>query len=357
MFKDPEIRLAMKIMLAALITFVLTWTVIKLAPVISLIVIAVFIVYCINPLVSFLISIKLKPLLAAVIASLLILLAVLLLFYLFIPGLIYEMRQLLTFLTTDFIDDLPQLISYLSELDERFNLQFAEIFTEYSSQILAQVPGNVQQLLRTLTGISVEFITRAWIILVTIFLVFYLVQDLDKVRKNLTYLFPQIYKKNVIHILSTVDEKVGAYVRGTLLKCLFVGLLTFIGLTILGMPFTLMLGILAGSFNIILYVGPVVATIPALLLSILPGTPNFFLVLLLYIFVQILDAFVFTPFFLGKATDLSPLTVIVIILIGGQLLGLLGIILAIPITATLKVLVVHYYLEKRNKKPVEETAH
>jgi len=68
---------------------------------------------------------------------------------------------------------------------------------------------------------------------------------------------------------------------------------------------------------------------------------------LLYVLVQILDAFVFTPFFLGKATDLSPLTVIIIVLIGGQLMGLLGIILAIPITATLKVLLVHYYLDKR----------
>ena len=134
------------------------------------------------------------------------------------------------------------------------------------------------------------------------------------------------------------------------MKCLFVGLLTWLGLTLLGMPFALMLGILAGAFNIILYIGPVVATIPALLLSIMPDTPNFFLVMLLYILVQILDAFVFTPVFLGKATDLSPLTILITILIGGQLMGLLGIILAIPITATLKVLLAHYYLDRRKNE-------
>jgi predicted PurR-regulated permease PerM len=190
-------------------------------------------------------------------------------------------------------------------------------------------------------------VSRIWVLLALVFLVFYLVQDLDQAKQNLTLLFPQIYKENIVHLLSTIDAKVGAYIRGTLLKCLFVGLLTWLGLTLLGMPFALMLGILAGAFNIILYIGPVVATVPALLLSIMPETPNFFLILLLYIFVQILDAFVFTPVFLGKATDLSPLTVIIIVLIGGQLMGLLGIILAIPITATLKVLLVHYYLDRR----------
>lgn len=347
MLKDRETRLALKIVLFAAAIFILGWSVVKLAPVISLIVIAVFIVYCINPIVNFLISIKVRPLLAAMISSLLILIAVILLFYLLIPGLIIEMRQLITFLTTEFIQDLPKLAIQIEEIDQRFNLQLTESFIDYSNQFVRQAPGNVQLILRNLTTISMGLVSRIWVLLALVFLVFYLVQDLDQAKQNLTLLFPQIYKDNIVHLLSTIDAKVGAYIRGTLLKCLFVGLLTWLGLTLLGMPFALMLGILAGAFNIILYIGPVVATVPALLLSIMPETPNFFLVLLLYIFVQILDAFVFTPVFLGKATDLSPLTVIIIILIGGQLMGLLGIILAIPITATLKVLLVHYYLDRR----------
>ena len=85
----------------------------------------------------------------------------------------------------------------------------------------------------------------------------------------------------------------------------------------------------------------------------MPDTPGLLLVAFLYITVQILDAFLFTPVFLGKATDLSPLTVIVIILIGAQLMGVLGIILAIPITATLKVLLVHYYLDRRKAEAAD----
>lgn len=354
MFTDRETRLALKIVLFAAAVFILLWAIVKLAPVIALIIIAIFIVYTINPLVNFLISIKVKPLLAAMISSLMILLVIFFFFYLLIPGLIAEVRQLLIFLTSELTRDLPAIIAELENLDQRFNLQLTDTLIEYSNQFVRQAPGNVQILLRNLTAVSMGVVTRIWIMLALVFLVFFLVQDLDKARHNLMLLFPQIYKENVVHILSTIDEKVGAYIRGTLLKCAFVGLLTWVGLSILGMPFALMLGILAGAFNIILYIGPFAAAVPAVMLSIMPDTPSALLVIILYIFVQILDAFLFTPLFLGKATDLSPLTVIVIVLIGAQLMGLLGIILAIPITATFKVLLVHYYLDKRK---IEEENH
>ena len=157
----------------------------------------------------------------------------------------------------------------------------------------------------------------------------------------------------MVHILGIVDQKVGAFIRGTLMKSLFVGVLTGGGLAIAGLPFAIMLGALAGIFNIVLYIGPVLAAVPGLLLSLLPGSPNFFIVLAAYVIPQIFDGFVFTPVFLGKAADLSPLTVITVILIGGQLAGIAGIILAVPLGAILKVLLVDYYLARNIAPPKE----
>lgn len=353
MFQDREIRLALKIVLVTAAVFILFWSLYRLAPVISLIVIAIFLVYTINPLVNLLIRNKFKPFMAAVLASFLIFIAVIMFFYFLIPGLINEMRQLIFFLTTEMINDIPRLAAQLEDIDSRFNLELTSAFIEYSQQFVRQAPGNIQIILRNLTTLSMNLLTRIWVVLALIFLVFYLVIDIEKARQNLTLLFPQIYKDNIAHILSIIDEKVGAYIRGTLMKCIFVGLLTWLGLSLMGMPFALMLGIMAGLFNIILYIGPFVAAIPALLLSLMPGTPGLLLVALIYIIVQILDAFLFTPLFLGKATDLSPLTVIIIVLIGAQLMGVLGIILAIPITATLKVLLYHYYLDRRKTEAAE----
>lgn len=125
MLDDRETRLALKIVLITAAVVILIWALVRLAPIISIIIIALFLVYCINPLVNFLIKIRFKPILAAMVSSLLILLTVFLLFYLLIPGLILEMRQLLFFLTTEFTQDLPKLISQLEELDNRliFSLQ------------------------------------------------------------------------------------------------------------------------------------------------------------------------------------------------------------------------------------------
>lgn len=350
MLKDKEWRLALKFTLAFTAVAVLIVTLVKLAPIITIFIIALFIVYLLLPPVSFLIKHRFPPLLAAASAVVIVLLFMFLFFYLLIPGLIAELSELTSFVTTEFVGDWAQFIRNISELDGRFNLQLAERLNEYYLSISSEIPALVQQTLKYIANFSMALVSKAWIGLMLIFLVFYLVQDLEKTKNNLTLLAPQIYQKDVIHILGIVDQKVGAYIRGTLLKSFFVGLLTGLGLAIAGLPFAIMLGALAGIFNIVLYIGPVLAAVPGLLLSLMPGTPNFFVILAAYVIPQILDGFVFTPVFLGKAADLSSLTVITVILIGGQLAGIPGIILAVPLGAILKVLLVDYYLA-RNISP------
>ena len=119
-----------------------------------------------------------------------------------------------------------------------------------------------------------KLFSRIWIGFALVFLVFYLVQDIEKAKANLTLLFPRIYQHEVARVLGLIDQKVGAYIRGTILKCAFVGLFTWVGLLILGMPFSLIFGLLAGVLNIILYIG-LLAALPALLLSLVPGTLGF----------------------------------------------------------------------------------
>lgn len=347
LIKDRELQFALKLVLTAAAVLILGLVIWKLAPILTLMTVALLLVYCIAPLVNFLTVRKIKPLWAALITATLILFALVAFFYLLIPRLVLELRALTSFINVEFFNEMMTKIEQLQELDRRFNLQLAQYLSEQLILVIRQLPAHLQQILRNLTGFSMMLVSQLWIVLGLVFLVFYLVQDLEKAKTNLTRLFPQIYHQKVTHIISIVDQKVGAYIRGTLMKCFMVGFLTSLGLSIFGMPFSLMLGILAGLLNIVLYIGPIMAALPALLWSFLPGMPNFFLILGVYVFVQTLDAFVFTPVFLGKAVDLSPLTVVVVILIGSRLFGIFGILIAIPVAAILKVLLVHYYLERR----------
>lgn len=344
MLKDTEWRCALKLVLTAAAVVILIRVIVKLTPIITMLAVAVLIVYCLIPFVKFLTGKKIKPFWASTITTTAIIIAIVIFFYLLIPGLISELRQLTVFTTTEYYRD---LLTIIHNLEERFGFQLTKTFFSYMSEFISQIPFYTQNLLNYLISFFMKLFSRIWIGFALVFLVFYLVQDIEKAKSNLTFLFPRIYQQEVTRVLAVIDQKVGAYIRGTFLKCVFVGLFTGLGLFLLGMPFSLMLGLLAGVLNIILYIGPVLAAIPALLLSLVPGTPGFFPVLIVYIIVQTLDAFLFTPVFLGKAVDLSPLTVITVILVGGQLLGVLGIILAIPVAAVLKVLITDYYLKNR----------
>ncbi len=137
------------------------------------------------------------------------------------------------------------------EIDTRINLELTTALVEYTQQFIRQAPANIQILLRNPAALSVNVITNIWVIFAVIFLVFYPVIDIEKARLNLTLQFPKIDKDNIAHLPRIIDQKVGAYIRGTLMKCLFAGLLTRPGLTLMGMPFALMLGIMAGPFNVI----------------------------------------------------------------------------------------------------------
>ena len=244
MIKDKEWRLALKFTLAFTAVAILIVMLIKLAPIITIFVIALFIVYLLLPPVSFLIRHRFPPLLAAASAGLVVLLFMFLFFYLLIPGLIIELSELTNFISTEVVGDWSQFIERIADLDGRFNLQLADRLNEYYVTFTSEAPALVQQLLKYLANFSMALVSKAWIGLMLIFLVFYLVQDLEKAKDNLTLLAPQIYQKDVVHILGIVDQKVGAFIRGTLMKSLFVGVLTGGGLAIAGLPFAIMLGAL-----------------------------------------------------------------------------------------------------------------
>ena len=119
------------------------------------------------------------------------------------------------------IGELFKLSLQIETLDERFNLELSSSFVDYFNQLSRQIPGQVQNLLKGATNLSMTLISRLWIVLALVFLVFYLVQDLEKAKTNLTCSF-RSYHKDIAHILGIIDQKVGAYIHGTLLKSLFV---------------------------------------------------------------------------------------------------------------------------------------
>ncbi len=340
---DRDWKFAFKISIAFLVTVFLAWLLVKILPVLTYFLLAFIIVYFISPLFKFMVAYRFPPAAAALVSFLLIILILGLIFYLIVPGMVGELMHLAQL--KEYIPDLEELMNYLEEIDQHWNLEVTRHVSEYLNEIIDDIPATLEALANRLIAVSQDFLSSLWAALLVVFIVFYLLIGQEKVRQQLPKMFPQMYRQDVTYVLSIIDEKVGAYIRGTILRCFILGFFIGTVLYFVGMPFSLMLGIIAGVLDVIIYIGPVMAAVPAVLLSLLPGTPHFLVIIGIYVLAQLIESMVITPLLMGKAVDLSPLTIIAAILIGGQLGGILGIIISIPVAAVLKVLLNHYYLD------------
>ncbi len=180
---------------------------------------------------------------------------------------------------------------------------------------------------------------------------FFFLKDGRKIRRGFLNSIPNPYFETVMGLLYEVDRKIGSYVRGQLLRSTVIGFLTFFGLKLCGLKYSLLLAIFAGVMNLIPYAGPFIATLPALVLAILhQANPQAVLplvfplplvahVVLVYIVVQSLDAVWLAPYILGWSVDIHPLGIVLLLLFGNQLFGWWGIILAVPAASIIKLTV------------------
>jgi predicted PurR-regulated permease PerM len=148
----------------------------------------------------------------------------------------------------------------------------------------------------------------------------------------------------VLGFLQDINQAVGGYVRGQLIVSALVGILVGLGLAILGIPLALALGFLSAIFNIVPYLGVVISITPALLLAAQFGLGKVALVMLVFGLANQIEAQFLSPNILGRSTNLHPITIIVAILCGAALGGMVGMLLAVPSAALLKLLIRKYWL-------------
>jgi predicted PurR-regulated permease PerM len=154
-------------------------------------------------------------------------------------------------------------------------------------------------------------------------------------------LFPPSSQEHVAEIFTEIGRAFGGYIRGTLIAMLLIGGLTGTGLALLGVPFALLLGILAGFTELLPYLGPWISGTVSVLVALITVDPGKALqVIVLFILIQNIEGNVIEPLVMSRAVKINPLAVIVAVLIGIDLLGIIGAILAVPVAAALQTLIV-----------------
>lgn len=302
--------------------------------------VAGFLFYLFNPLINLMTKAHIPRAGAITFVFLVVIGLIGLLIATIIPNLIDQITQLVTGLPAL----LKNLRTELSELSRyRWYQQFgvakliAKLNVEPATllpKILGGFTSGVPSLIGSVAGTVISVITIP-------VLLFYMLKDGERLVPAVQRVFPDKYQTEISTVFTRMSSTLSHYIAGQAIECLFVGSFTFIGYLIIGMPYAFLLGFIAGVVTIIPYLGPYIGIAPALMVALTQGWGKVVLVIVVVLIVQQTDGNLIYPNVIGRSLDIYPLTIIVLLLVAGNLWGILGTILAVPAYAVGKTIVTY----------------
>ena len=304
---------------------------------------AAFVIACaLNPFVN-----KLQTHVSRTVASLIaVLCSCIAIFMLFFPILIMTYKEI-----SNFLVNLPEKIISL------FNfLNSTTVFGQKLADIIT-----INSIFTNKTDLAGNLVNQSWTFTLGIFevaviavalmmIVYYLLVDKAYLREKFLEFFPQDIKIKASQILTTISNKVGGYVGAQILSMAAVGIMTTIFLFIIGVEYSLLLGLITGILDIVPIVGPTIALSVILLVAYPFGIGKAILIIALFLLVQQLSNYIVRPIVFGKYMELHPLMIFLALFLAQQFLGFWGVILSPAIAATVCVLVDELYLSPINEK-------
>jgi predicted PurR-regulated permease PerM len=195
------------------------------------------------------------------------------------------------------------------------------------------------------------------VMILTPIFAFYLLVDLPHLKQVADGLIPTAARPEVLVLARRMNAAVGGFFRGQLVVALIVGTLASIGLLIIGLPFWLLIGMVAGFFNMIPLIGPYIGGVPALVIALTTREPITALwVVLIMVAVQQIDNHFISPLVMHRVVKLHPVLVMLALLLGGTLGGFFGLLVAVPTAAILKILIGHLWRVHVLGQPIDQFA-
>lgn len=315
--------------------------------------VAGFLYYILNPIVNLLMKTKMKRIFAILIVFLLLIIALVLLLVSVIPSLISQLSSLASNMP-DVFKSVEAWVYQMAELPifKDFDL------TKYIEQLDISYGNIIQQFISGLSsslGSIVSTVASTTIIIVTApFILFYMLKDGDRMVPGIKRFLPKKRQNDIVELLGKLNKTLSSYISGQAIECLFVATFTVIGYSLIGVRYAFLFGVIAGITNLIPYLGPYIGLAPAVFVTVFDEPFKALLCCLVVLIVQQIDGNIIYPNVIGKSLQIHPLTIILILLVAGNIAGLLGIFLAVPFYAVCKTIVVHIFQMIRQNKIDEQ---
>jgi predicted PurR-regulated permease PerM len=211
--------------------------------------------------------------------------------------------------------------------------------------ITQKVEGLIQSALASIGAVIASATGFLVNIVIIPFITYFILADGDAAVKKFVEKIPNKYFEMTLNVMYTLKKELVSYLRGLMMESCIVGGLTMIGLTIIGVPYGLLIGVIAGIANIVPYLGVIFGAGIAIFISLVEfgSFQMLFPILLLTLIVRLIDDLLLQPICFGKSLDMHPVVVVLVLLIGDQLMGVAGMVISIPIATILRVTATETY--------------
>jgi predicted PurR-regulated permease PerM len=322
-------------------------------------IITLILAYILSPIADFFSSrLRLNRTLVVVIIYLALVAILIIVPVLLVPPLIAQIEN--------FVAGLPELIEEIGEFIEKplvfrdFTLDLQDLYDQASRTIEGFLSSLATQTVNILSGIASALIWTVFILVAS----FYLVKDSAVIIRWLEEVIPPPYRHDAYQLRLKIAASWNAFLRGQLILCVTMGLIVGTTMALIGLPYAWFIGLLFGILEFVPNLGPTIASVPTVLIAFFKGSTILdisngwftLLVIGINIVLQQLENNFLVPRIMGHSLNLHPLAVLVAAIIGAHLVGVLGILLAAPIVATLRVLAEYTYYRLLDMPPFPETA-
>ncbi|MTI48974.1 AI-2E family transporter [Sporosalibacterium faouarense] len=299
--------------------------------------------YLLNPLVNILEDKGIKRLWGVLLIYLLLIGIIVVLAIIIFPRISLEFQKLGKNIDVYF----EELIGYFNNLNELY-LRYADNLKDLPPELqgiqeviknnLNKVQGSLVEGIQNFTTSIINMFSKILGLIIIPILTFYFLKDKDYFKKKIYLLIPKRFRPDTMKVGREIDTVLSKFIRGQIIVALFVGVFTVIGLAILGIDFALIIGLIAGIANFIPFFGPIIGTIPAVFFALLDRPIKAIWVIILFVVIQQIESNILSPKIVGESVGLHPVIVIVALLIGANIGGILGMLLAVPVAAIIRIL-------------------
>ncbi|TYS18721.1 AI-2E family transporter [Rossellomorea vietnamensis] len=331
------------IYLGTLVDFIFTPLTVLVTALFGPIVLGGIFYYLLRPLVNFLAKKMPRP------AAILIIYVVVIGIF---TGVIFYIGPILQRQINSLIENMPLLIENFRDAllnlqqnewvsrfqnGERFSLEdITNRLTDYLNEAASTLGSNLMNIISTVTNIVV-------LVILIPFVLYYMLKDGSKLSGRILKLVPHKHEKEGKKVLSDMDEALSSYIQGQVIVSFCVGVLVYIGYLIIGLEYSLVIALLTMLTNVIPFVGPFISSVPAVIVGFLQDPIMALWVVIVILVVQQIEGNLISPQVMGRKLDIHPLTIILLLVAAGRFAGFLGLLLAVPTYAILKVIFTHVY--------------